>query len=134
MPSVLQCRKSALPILWSLINHGAGFRTYNAYIATKFSDNSLCYMFLDDEGPYWMAAKYMNDAYNRGILDPDSFIQTRADFDTKVENGQVLSNYYAASREGWEIIPMKGTWMQENLFDIGGNVCIASTVRIKLLL
>ncbi|HHY25013.1 MAG TPA: hypothetical protein GX527_12425 [Clostridiaceae bacterium] len=131
--SLYNVENQLYPFYGPLINYGAGFRTYNAYIATKFSDNSLCYMFLDDEGPYWMAAKYMNDAYNRGILDPDSFIQTRADFDTKVDNGQVLSNYYAASREGWEIIPMKGTWMQENLFDIGGNcVCIASTCKDKV--
>ncbi|HOJ10618.1 MAG TPA: hypothetical protein PK733_08495 [Clostridiales bacterium] len=110
-----------------------GVSTYNPYIALKIEDNSLSYMFLDEKGPYWLAAKYMNDAYNRGILDPDSFIQTSADFSTKMENGQILNHYYAMSTKGWEIIPLKGARMTENIFDIGGNcICIASTCKDKI--
>lgn len=128
--SLYNVENQLYPFYGPLLTVGDGFRTYNAYISTRFSDNTLSYGFLDEEGPYWMAARHMNDAYNRGILDPDSFIQTNADYSAKVDNGQVLSNYYAASADGWEIIPMKGTWMQENLFDIGANcITIASTCK-----
>lgn len=120
------------PFYGPFLSMGPGYREYNPYIATRFEDNTLCYIFLDEEGPYWQAAKYMNDAYNRGLVDPDSFIQTRDDFKTKRQNGQLLNDFYVDSKLGWEIIPMSGTWMQENLFDIGGNVIsIASTCKNK---
>ena len=89
-------------------------------------------MFLDEEGPYWIAAKYMNDAYNRGILDPDSFIQTGTDFNTKLIMDRFLITTMHLARR-LEVIPMKGTWMNENLFDIGGNcICITSTCKDKV--
>ncbi len=45
-----------------------------------------------------------------------------------MENGQLLTSYYAASYPGWEIIPVDGTYMGLNFFDIGQNaICIAET-------
>ncbi|HML46775.1 MAG TPA: hypothetical protein PKE04_08515 [Clostridia bacterium] len=105
-----------------------GYRQYNSNIYTSYKDNALCYAFLDEEGPYWQAAKYYNDAWNRGIIDPDAFTQTSADHAAKMENGQYLNWWYGGGNEALEALPIEGTYMQENLFDIGANViAIAST-------
>ncbi|HHV11872.1 MAG TPA: hypothetical protein GXX75_16480 [Clostridiales bacterium] len=52
----------------------------------------------DDENLYLAYAKYMFNANQRGILDPEAFIQRHEDYNAKLQDGRVLSTMYQ-----WEI-------------------------------
>lgn len=49
----------------------------------------------NDENLYWQYAKFMFEANQRGILDPEAYSQTWDDFSTKLNDGRVLSTVFA---------------------------------------
>lgn len=76
-----------------------------------------------DEPMFFAAAKYYNQAYRMGLLDPDSFTQQAADYTGKCANGQYLSGWWRSQADtyvntvlqedpdselGFEVIPIEG--------------------------
>jgi len=60
------------------------------YVLERYTDNSICYAFTDDDSPLWMALEFYNKVYRRGMLDPDCFTQTDDDYKSKVTTGEVM--------------------------------------------
>lgn len=55
----------------------------------------------DKSGAYYKMLKFLNDAYLRGLVDPDSFDQTWSDAQAKISNGQVYLMWYNWSCGFW---------------------------------
>lgn len=51
--------------------------------------------FLEDGGMYYRSLKLLFDANQMGLVDPDSISQKNADFNAKIQDGQVLFSYFS---------------------------------------
>lgn len=58
------------------------------------ADGSKQESILDQNGQYYRNLKLYHDANKLGLLDPDSYAQTQSDFNEKLKNGQILSNWW----------------------------------------
>lgn len=75
-----------------VIQSTAGVTNTTAKVA--FVDKADGYRFvdglLDEESPLWVDGAMFNQAYQAGLMDPNSFTQTNAQATTTMNNGQVL--------------------------------------------
>ena len=55
----------------------------------------------DKKGSYYKLLKFWNDAYNRGLVDPDSFSQGWNEACAKMQNGQILLFWYSWQQGFW---------------------------------
>jgi len=89
----------------------------------------------DTNHMYWRAARYYNEAYRMGLLDPDSLTQQPADYQQKVDNGQMLNVWWLnegdtfvknilktdpESKIGFGTIPVEGTTLHSDNTWVGG--------------
>jgi len=59
-----------------------------------YADGSKEESILDPNGQYYRNLKLYHDANKEGLLDPDSYAQSQSDFQTKLQNGQILSDWW----------------------------------------
>lgn len=75
----------------------------------------------EEDSWYGEACEWLREAYERGLIDPDSFTQTREEADKKYRDGKALITFYPetgtkyssssgalAEGQGMELAPMKG--------------------------
>lgn len=99
-----------------------GWTDIKGHYVMKDKNDEIVYSMIDEEGPYWWAVDFYNKAYRAGILDPDSFTQQVADYNAKIESGQILCNIYSGKSynakqiandpntiKGFVEVPVEGT-------------------------
>lgn len=131
--------------LWGRFVHTYGYRNLGAtgFLFDVDNDGALVNAFADpietfngsDEPLFFAAAKYYNQAYRMGLLDPDSFTQQAADYAEKCTNGQYLSGWWRSqadsyvnnvlkadpdSEVGFEVIPIEGITLWTNTVQAAG--------------
>lgn len=85
---------------WGLWPYTISYPFSHGY--TNLSNNQLCNqvtgeledMFTLEDGIFWKALAFFNKAYRMGIMDPEAFTMKNAQYQEKIENGEVLVSAY----------------------------------------
>lgn len=67
--------------------------------------------FLDEDGIFWEGIKFLNDAYQRGLFDPEGLVQTYDQYTEKLQTGKTLVSFVA--------------WIDPNEDLLGDDACFA---------
>ncbi|MDR0400450.1 MAG: extracellular solute-binding protein [Treponema sp.] len=122
-----------------------GYTNASDYIWMSFDGSKLSY-FMDDNGEYKKVLKFMNQAYRKGLLDPDSSTQNWDTHVAKYNNGgRIAMGYWTfqastvfgridlTRRSPYAVIPVKGLVVNNvgyNPYGLEGNAyAIGSKAR-----
>lgn len=93
-------------------------------------------MLTDDHSAFWTAMKFWNEAYQKGLVDPETFTQKFDNYEEKMKNQQYLSTYASflfnggdkafvakgQADRGWEPLPpVSGFQFNNNFSSVGSS-------------
>lgn len=118
---------------WTIVKQAQlGYFDYLPGMEVSMTNNEIYNSYTDDEASFWQAMEFFNKAYNKGLMDPDSFIMKSDDITQKVVQGTYagairtwdVGDYYNQEREkdpdtlkGYLSIPSNsnsGAWLRSN--------------------
>lgn len=96
--------------------------TLSGYLYNEGLDDNVLYNGYTntERSTYWHEMKFANALYTMGLLDPDSFTQTNAEYSAKVQAGQYAGIGTDSNANGYMVAPVTGAMFFANKIHLAG--------------
>ena len=96
--------------------------TLSGYLYSEGLDDNVLYNGYTntERSTFWQEMRFANKLYLAGLLDPDSFTQTSAEYSTKRNAHQYAGTSGSSTNNGYEVIPSTGELFFANKIHLAG--------------